>query len=67
MKHLIFIFLTSLIPIFCFTQNQPQIDSLKALLETNLSDKEKVDVWNLIAREYADIDLEAVLKPMVVF
>ena len=33
-------------------QNKVKIDSLKKVLKTNISDRQKVDVYNLIAKEY---------------
>jgi len=39
-----------------FAQNQSKIDSLKTLLETNLTDKEKVDIWNGLAKSYSSSD-----------
>ena len=37
-------------------QNQAKIDSLKQILESNISDKERVDTYVMIAGEYKNID-----------
>ncbi|MBG6132536.1 tetratricopeptide (TPR) repeat protein [Aquimarina sp. EL_43] len=39
-----------------FAQNQTKVDSLLQALETNISEKEKVDTYNLLARQYSDSD-----------
>ncbi|EAY25951.1 tetratricopeptide repeat protein [Microscilla marina] len=39
-----------------FSQKQVRIDSLKQLLQTRLDDRQRVDVYNLIAHEYRSSD-----------
>lgn len=58
MKVYSFLLLFTLISVLSFAQNQPKIDSLEALLKTNLNDKEKVDVWNGLAICYQNIDFD---------
>lgn len=45
-----------------YAQNQEIIDSLETLLKTNLSDKEKVDVWNELAGQLATTDSNSVAE-----
>lgn len=39
-----------------FGQNQIKIDSLKSFLETETSDKKRIDIWNDLAKEYSYSD-----------
>ncbi|WP_025665488.1 tetratricopeptide repeat-containing sensor histidine kinase [Aquimarina megaterium] len=52
----IFSFLIVFNIINVFAQNQIKVDSLLQALETNISEKEKVDTYNLLARQYSDND-----------
>ena len=57
MSKIIFSFLLLLLASkILFAQNQSKIDSLKQILESSLSDKERVDIYVMIAGEYKNID-----------
>ena len=45
-----------LLSIQIYGQNKVVVDSLQKILETDISDIEKVDTWNLLAREYGNRD-----------
>ena len=50
---LLLLFITSISTV---AQNQAVVDSLEVLLETDLSDKERIDVWNTLAGQLATTD-----------
>ncbi len=56
MKKII-ILITICVLNYCgFAQNQKKIDSLQSVLKSRISDQEKVETYNLLARQYSDSD-----------
>ena len=56
MKKLKLILILSCICVSIQAQNQAVVDSLENLLESNLSDKQRINVWNGLAKEYSSSD-----------
>ncbi|OJJ16777.1 hypothetical protein BKI52_33265 [marine bacterium AO1-C] len=63
MKAICYLFIIfSLILNHAFAQNLHTVDSLQQVLKTNISDQQKVDVYNLMAKEYRYMDSAQVAK-----
>ncbi len=59
MRYKLFIF-SFLIHVFCSAQNELKIDSLIQVLETDISDRYRVDTYLGIAKNYRGVDFEKV-------
>ncbi|OJJ22354.1 hypothetical protein BKI52_06640 [marine bacterium AO1-C] len=63
MRRFLWLWLSfSFIQSISFSQNQATIDSLQSVLKTDISDRQKVDVYNLLAKEYRRSDSSLVAR-----